>query len=163
MELGLTVPALLFPAISLLYLSYNGRFLALASLIRTLHREWRTSGDDTLLEQIQNLRERLQLIRKMQICGASSFILASTSMMGLFFGFERGGQVSFGAALVMLIASVGFLLRENAISVRALELTLQSVPADSLVGPALLNPSKGSHGRCDKPRKEEQAKDSSLR
>ncbi|MEM7674927.1 MAG: DUF2721 domain-containing protein [Myxococcota bacterium] len=130
MELGLTVPALLFPAISLLYLSYNGRFLTLASLIRTLHREWRTSGDDSILKQIQNLRERLRLIRWMQICGAASFILAAISMTALFFGLELSGRISFGAALMMLIASVGLLLRENAISVRALELLLETLPDD---------------------------------
>ncbi len=134
MELGLTVPALLFPAVSLLYLSYNGRFLALASLIRSLCHEWRTSDDDLILGQIQNLRERLRLIRWMQICGAASFMLAATSMTALFFGLEPTGQVSFGAALVMLIASVALLLRENAISVRALELMLQSVPTDSPPG-----------------------------
>ena len=128
MKLGLTVPALLFPAISLLYLSYNGRFLALASLIRSLYKEWRTSGDELTLGQIQNLRERLRLIRLMQLCGAGSFILAAISMAALFFGLELSGQISFGAALVALIASVALLLRENAISVHALELMLQSVP-----------------------------------
>lgn len=128
MTLGLTVPALLFPAVSLLYLSYNGRFLALASLIRTLHREWQQSCDETLLYQIENLRRRLRLIRSMQLCGAGSFILAALSMTFLFFGSELGGNLSFGAALLLLISSVALLLRENAISVQALEMMLQSVP-----------------------------------
>jgi hypothetical protein len=127
MELSLTVPALLFPAISLLYLSYNGRFLALATLIRTLHKEWVQNGDESIYEQIQNLRERLELIRWMQICGASSFIMAACSMTLLFFDWPAGGHISFGASLILLIASVGFLLKENAISVRALELQLKSV------------------------------------
>ncbi len=136
MELGLTVPALLFPAISLLYLSYNGRFLALASLIRSLHDEWRKSGDEAILGQIHNLQERLHLIRLMQICGAGSFILAALSMTSLFFGLDMSGQMTFGAALLALIASVALLLRENAISVRALELMLQAVPAKPRKGKA---------------------------
>ena len=37
MELTLTTPALLFPAISLLLLAYNGRFLSLAALTRDLY------------------------------------------------------------------------------------------------------------------------------
>ena len=37
MELTLTTPALLFPAISLLLLAYTNRFLVLAQLIRQLH------------------------------------------------------------------------------------------------------------------------------
>ncbi len=127
MELGLTVPALLFPAISLLYLSYNGRFLALASLIRALHREWEDKHEDSVYDQIQNLRTRLRLIRNMQLCGALSFILAAGSMTLLFWGMNAAGEMAFGAALIMLLASVVLLLRENAISVRALELQLASV------------------------------------
>ena len=127
MELTLTVPALLFPAISLLYLSYNGRFLALATLIRTLHKEWQQNGDESIYGQIQNLRERLELIRWMQICGAASFIMAACSMTLLFFEWPTGGHVSFGASLILLIGSVGLLLKENAISVRALEMQLKSV------------------------------------
>lgn len=127
MELGLTVPALLFPAISLLYLSYNGRFLALAALIRQLHAQWQDTGSDAIHGQIENLRRRLRLIRMMQISGAVSFLLAAASMMALFAGQDLVGQVLFGAALLMLIASVAYLLVENAISVRALELQLESV------------------------------------
>ena len=37
-ELTLTVPALLFPAISLILLAYTNRFLSYAQLIRTLKR-----------------------------------------------------------------------------------------------------------------------------
>ncbi len=128
MDLQLTVPALLFPAISLLYLSYNGRFLALAQLIRSLHQKWQTDGDLGIYGQIQNLRQRLRLIRWMQICGATSFILAASSMTALFYGLVKPGHLLFGASLMMLIASVAFLLSENIISVRALELQLGSLP-----------------------------------
>ena len=127
MALTLTVPALLFPAISLLYLSYNGRFLALASLIRALAREWEADGDAAVYGQIQNLRQRLRLIRNMQICGAASFLMAAASMGALFLGVRVVGELTFGAALVLLLASVFLLMRENAISVRALELQLSSV------------------------------------
>lgn len=128
MKLSLTVPALLFPAISLLYLSYNGRFLALASLIRDLHEKWTEEGDEAIYGQIQNLRVRLGLIRQMQICGATSFILAASSMTALFFSMPLIGHLLFGGSLLLLIASVAFLLRENIISVRALELQLSSLP-----------------------------------
>ena len=39
MDLTLTTPSLLFPAISLLLLAYTNRFLTLANLIRELHRK----------------------------------------------------------------------------------------------------------------------------
>jgi hypothetical protein len=128
MDLQLTVPALLFPAISLLYLSYNGRFLALAQLIRDLHAKCEAEGDPAIYGQIRNLRLRLKLIRSMQICGATSFILAASSMTALFYDYLRAGQVLFGASLLMLIASVAYLLYENIISVQALELQLGSLP-----------------------------------
>ena len=141
MKLSLTVPALLFPAISLLYLSYNGRFLALASLIRDLHEKWNENGDEAIYGQIQNLRIRLGLIRQMQICGATSFIFAASSMTALFFVLPLLGHILFGAALVFLIASVAFLLRENIISVRALELQLSSLSRSPQ------NSSSGREGR----------------
>jgi hypothetical protein len=131
MDLQLTVPALLFPAISLLYLSYNGRFLALAQLIRELHVKWQEEGDETIYGQIQNLRLRLHFIRWMQISGATSFILAASSMTALFYGYEPAGQLLFGASLLTLIASVGYLLRENIISVQALELQLGALPSQA--------------------------------
>ncbi len=40
MEVSLTTPALLFPAISLLLLAYTNRFLTIAGLIRNLHRKY---------------------------------------------------------------------------------------------------------------------------
>ena len=39
-------PALLFPAISLLFQSYTNRFLDLAALIRKLHSDWLVGGDE---------------------------------------------------------------------------------------------------------------------
>ena len=45
MELTLTTPALLFPALSLLMLAYTNRFLTLASLIRELHRRYQTEHE----------------------------------------------------------------------------------------------------------------------
>lgn len=125
--LDLAIPALLFPAISLLYLSYNGRFLALAQLVRKLHKEWVNNHDKTILAQIHNLRDRLRLIRWMQIFGASSFIMSAVSMSVIFLGYDVLGKIFFGAALLLLLASVGTLLRENAISVKALELQLKEV------------------------------------
>mgnify|MGYP003898041805 CR=1 FL=1 len=40
MEISITTPALLFPAISLLLLAYTNRFLAIASLVRKLFDDY---------------------------------------------------------------------------------------------------------------------------
>lgn len=41
MEMTLNIPALLFPAVSLLMLAYTNKFLGLASVIRRLHADYR--------------------------------------------------------------------------------------------------------------------------
>jgi len=58
--------------------------LAQASLNRALHREWDDRHEDSVCDQIQSLRTRLRLIRKMQLCGALSSMLAVGSMSLLF-------------------------------------------------------------------------------
>lgn len=66
MELNLTTPAVLFPAISLLMLAYTNRYLAIASLIRDLYSEYKNGQDEVLLQQMTILRYRIRLIRNMQ-------------------------------------------------------------------------------------------------
>ena len=60
-ELTLTVPALLFPAISLILLAYTNRFLSYAQLIRTLKAQYLQHRSDLTAAQIDNLRRRLYL------------------------------------------------------------------------------------------------------
>ena len=67
MEISLTTPALLFPAISLLLLAYTNRFLALANLIRNLHAKYMSEKDLKIKAQISNLKKRVILIRNMQL------------------------------------------------------------------------------------------------
>ena len=78
MEIPINTPALLFPAITLLMLAYTNRFLALATLIRKLHAQYKESPDDKhlLKAQIKNLRRRLSLIKQMQAGGILSFLRA---------------------------------------------------------------------------------------
>jgi len=49
MELSINTPALLFPAITLLMLAYTNRFLALASLVRSLHDEYNEQKQSSLI------------------------------------------------------------------------------------------------------------------
>src|SRR3989304_569355 len=80
MDISLTTPALLFPAISLLMLAYTNRFLTLATIIRNLHDRYRNDANDNLLGQIANLRYRVYLIRNMQIYGLLSFLFCVMGM-----------------------------------------------------------------------------------
>lgn len=126
--LQVTTPALLFPAISLLFLAYTNRFLALASLIRQLHSNSREQGTSYILAgQIRNLRKRISLIKIMQVFGVLSFIMCSVSMFLLFHGYHLLGQYIFGASILALLISLIFSLYEILISTHALELELNDM------------------------------------
>ena len=127
MDLTLTTPGLLFPAVSLLLLAYTNRFLTLATIIRSLHDRYHASGDENLLRQIENLRYRIRLIRNMQIYGVLSLIFCVASMFALFAGWLAGGQWSFAIAMVLMIASLAISLRELQISGGALDLLLRDM------------------------------------
>ena len=127
MELTLTTPALLFPAISLLLLAYTNRFLALANLIRELHRSYKTNPDDIVLAQISNLRYRIILIRNMQVYGIAGFFLCVLCMFVLFAGQVVLGKIIFAASLVLLMISLALSLREIQVSVDALTYRLSDI------------------------------------
>ena len=127
MEIQLTTPALLFPAISLLLLAYTNRFLALASIIRALYSSYKTSPDPIYLAQFHNLRRRIRLIRDMQLLGVSSLLLCSVCMFVLFQGWTLAGQYIFGSSLVLMTLSLFVSLREIFISIGALDVQLQDL------------------------------------
>lgn len=127
MEITLTTPALLFPAISLLLLAYTNRFLAIANIIRQLHRMYLENKKSVLEGQIDNLRTRLFLIRIMQIFGVGSLFLCVLAMFFIYLKYEGWGSGTFGVSLVFLLASLFISLREIQLSTRALEIELSDM------------------------------------
>ncbi len=127
MELQLSTPALLFPAISLLFLSYTNRFISYASLVRGLHEGWQNQKSPAIQAQIGNLRRRLLLIRHMQIAGAASLLVCVGSMMALFLGAVPVGEALFGASLILMLVSLALLIRELQISLNALDVQLKDM------------------------------------
>jgi hypothetical protein len=127
MDLGLTTPALLFPAISLLLLAYTNRFLTLANLIRELHKSYKANPEQIILAQISNLRYRVVLIRNMQVYGIASFFLCVLCMFVLFAGQELLGKLTFAVSLVALMVSLGISFREIQVSVDALNYRLSDL------------------------------------
>ena len=134
MELNLTTPALLFPAISLLLLAYTNRFLTLATIIRNLYDRYHSVPNENLLAQISNLRYRIYLIRNMQIFGVLSLLFCVISMFALFAGWIVGGQWTFGLALILMMMSMAVSLRELQISVGALDLLLADMEQHEKTG-----------------------------
>lgn len=124
MEINITTPALLFPAISLLMLAYTNRFLTIATIIRNLYDRYGNVPNDNLHGQIKNLRYRTYLIRNMQIFGVLSLLFCMISMFSLFAGWIAAGKWTFAIALVLMMISMLLSLRELIISVGALDLLL---------------------------------------
>ncbi len=120
-QLTLTTPALLFSAISLIMLAYTNRFLAYAAVVRNLHDKYKKSQNEILIRQIKNLRQRLYLTRAMQIFGISSLLLCVLTMFLIYIEQHIIAVWIFGLALILLIVSLGLLIREIQISVEALE------------------------------------------
>jgi len=127
MDIDLTTPALLFPAVSLLLLAYTNRFLSLAALIRALHDRYRSRPDELIRTQIRDLRRRVVLIRNMQALGVASLLVCTACMLALFVGQPLLGKLLFGVSLLLMLASLGVSAREIQISVDALDLHLRDL------------------------------------
>lgn len=131
MEFGFSTPALLFPAISLLFISYTNRFISYAELVRRLHDRWMADGSCALQQQIENLRLRIGLIRNMQVAGALGLLFSVVSMVLLFFQQTVAAEVVFLIALILTLFSMGLLVYEVSISVRALNVQLEDLSGES--------------------------------
>ncbi|MHB0755821.1 DUF2721 domain-containing protein [Polaribacter sp. M15] len=120
-QLTLTTPALLFSAISLIMLAYTNRFLAYASVIRNLHDRYLKEHDDSLLRQINNLKQRLHLTKWMQIFGITSLLFCVLTMFLIYIGYQLIAIYAFGLGLILLLISLALLIREIQISTEALQ------------------------------------------
>jgi hypothetical protein len=127
MELTLTTPALLFPALSLLLLAYTNRFLVIAGLIRDLHDRYSERPQEKIIGQLDNLSRRMVIIRNMQALGIVSLFLCVLCMFLLFAGLVLIGEIVFGIALLLMMASLGLSFREIQISIDALRLQISDL------------------------------------
>lgn len=130
MDVSLTTPALLFPAISLLLLAYTNRFLTIAGLIRSLHSKYLNDPDTNIKAQISNLKKRVTLIKNMQLFGIVSLLLCVVSMFTIYEGWQTFGSIIFGISLVLLMISLLLSILEIQISVKALNLQLKNIEND---------------------------------
>ena len=128
MSITITTPALLFPAITLLLLAYTNRFLAVATLIRSLHKKHIENPEvNMIVGQIKNLRTRIRYIKYMQILGVIGFLFCVLSMFLVFREIFSFANYSFGASMLFLLASLFISLLELQISTKALELELSDM------------------------------------
>ena len=121
----ITTPSLLFPAISLLLLAYTNRFVVLATVIRELSKRENASSQLLVRRQIDNLRLRILVIRRMQAFGVVSFVLCTLSMFSLLLQWTIAGQLLFANSLILLVISLLFSLYEVNISTEAINIELE--------------------------------------
>jgi hypothetical protein len=128
MTLPIETPALLFSAITLLMLAYTNRFLAIATLIRDLHKNYKKAPEqEIIVDQIHNLRRRLNLIKIMQLFGVFSFLSCLVCMFLLFKGFTAGANFVFIGSMLSLLISLSISMVEIQISTKALNLELSDM------------------------------------
>jgi hypothetical protein len=124
MDLTITTPALFFPAISLLLLAYTNRFLAIASLVRSLNSQYKNNPDENIINQILKLRKRLILIRNMQILGSLSFLFCVLCMFLIYAKQDLAANYIFALSMILLMFSLAISILEVQISVKALDVEL---------------------------------------
>lgn len=125
LDMSLTTPGLLFPAISLLMLAYTNRFVVLTNVIRQLSNLENASSQNLVMRQIRNLRIRVQVIRLMQAFGVLSFVFCTLSMFSLLLSWTMMGVYLFAASLILLVISLMFSFFEVHISTNAINIELE--------------------------------------
>ena len=128
MDLTVNIPALLFPAISLIMLAYTNRFLALTSRVRVLHDKYQTQEQRHLIFiQIKNLKYRLKLIRNMQTYGVTSLFFSIACMFCIYIEQQRVAQFMFALSLISFSWSIFLSLIEIRLSTKAIEIELSDM------------------------------------
>ena len=127
MELTLSIPALLFPAISLTMLAYNARYLAIAALIRQLHLEYLKTESQSINLQVKKLRKRLSIIKNMQATAILSFLLAVITMSLIYLEITFWANIVFGISLFALMVSLILSFIEVQLSTKALSIQLKDM------------------------------------
>ena len=107
MELSVNIPALLFPAISLIMLAYTNRFLALSNRVRALHDKYQQEENRMVIfSQIKNLKYIIKLIQRMQTYGVASLLLSLLSMFFIFIQYQSIAKFIFAVSLITFSISI---------------------------------------------------------
>ena len=110
-DLNFWYPALLFPAIPLMMITFGNRYSSLSRLIRELHDKALLKNNNEiskkkLTEQIQLLTDRLFLVKSMQMLAALAFL---ANLLTIFFRYIDIPSMAFslfGVATILLGASI---------------------------------------------------------
>jgi len=132
MHLNITDPAIMFPGISLLFLAYTNRYLALANVIRALNKDLKSQDLQNRIAQIENLHLRVHLIKYMQAFGVLSFLFCVFAMMMLFWQYQFAGEICFIISLVAIVASLVISLIEILKSGQSLQIEIDRTKSSEI-------------------------------
>lgn len=127
MDITITTPALLFPAISVLFLAYSNRFLAIASRIREQHNLFNKTQSPIAKKQIDSLRHRIHLIVAMQLLAVIGIISCILAMGLIFYGWQYYGNITFGFSMAFIVLSLLASVSELLLSTKALNIELEDM------------------------------------
>ena len=125
-------PALLFPAIPLMMISFGNRYTSLASLIRKIHDlivlnkpSKKTAGH--YFDQITILTKRLKLVRAIQTLSGLSFL---SNLFSIFASYLEEYQLAlncFGLGVLIFSIAILMFIYEIQLSTRALSKHLEDL------------------------------------
>ncbi len=128
MDIPITTPALLFPAIAILMLGYVNRYLGTASLIRSFKKDYDSGYKHTkIVDQLKILKKRIELSRYMLTLGALSLMLACLSMFLIFAKQQHIGNFVFGLSILGMIVSLFVSLYETTLSNKSLIIEINDI------------------------------------
>jgi len=127
MNLTITTPAILFPAISVLFLAYANRYLAIAKRIRELYEVFSRTHSPVAKKQVESLRARIRLIITMQLLAVLGIICSVVTMGLIFFGLQSMSQYTFLISMILIILSLLVSMWELLISTQAMNIELQNM------------------------------------
>jgi len=127
MDITITTPALLFPAISVLFLAYANRYLAIVKRTRELHSLYNKTQSYFLKKQVDSLRRRIKLIIAMQLFSVMGIISCVLTMGLVFIGQPMYATYAFGTGMLLIVLSLLVSMWELLISTHALNIELQNI------------------------------------
>ena len=127
MDITITTPALLFPAISVLFLAYANRYLAIAKRTRELHSLYNKTQSFFAKKQVESLRKRIRLIIIMQLLAVMGIICCVLTMGLVFLDLQLIATYSFLTGMVFIVLSLLVSMWELLISTQALNIELQNI------------------------------------
>ncbi len=128
MELSVNIPALIFPAISLIMLAYTNRFLALSNRVRMLHDKYQVIEQRHIVfGQIKNLKYRIKLVQNMQTYGVATLLSSILCMFFIFIEYQAVAKFIFAVSLITFSISIFLSFIEIRLSTKAIELELSDM------------------------------------